>query len=80
MIWYLLQVLDLGQGRAGHEVIAVNLVAQEVVANNVVVKKVFAANNLGPDKGLAPRLVENAIGKKKLSLLAQQISYNDAYI
>ena len=32
-IWYLLQVLDPGQGCAGREVIAVNVVAQEAVAN-----------------------------------------------
>ena len=29
-------MLDLGQDRAGHEVIAVNVVAQELVPNNVV--------------------------------------------
>ena len=42
MIWYLLQVLDLGQGRASHKVIAVNVVAQEVVANNEVAQEVVA--------------------------------------
>ena len=67
MIWYLLQLLVLGQGRAGHEVIAQevlanNVVAQEVVANTVTAQEVLVVEDvIEVGAGVVDKEVLNAV-------------------